>query len=351
MRIDIWTHILSPAYVEHLRAKHPRGRAPFLLAQRALHDIEFRLRVIDDQRRQGDYRQILTPMPAPLVFDTHAIAGPKLARLVRRNNDELGEIAAQHPDSFAGFVAATPIADPDAATEEAIRCVTELGAFGVQLEADAANVPLHEHRYDSLFAAMDELGAGVWLHPCRTPGAPGFAPDTASFLLWQVFGWTLDTTITISQLIFAGIYDRHPYLKLIAHHGGGLIPHCCGRIEMMPRLAGLDPSGSLTEALDRLEKEPIDYFRMVYVDTAMFGGHNGVKCVVDFFGPDRVLFGTDAPLDAHAGSHFISTTTSDLDGAIASAASRHAIFEGNAERILRTKPGARPFTPGPKSGR
>jgi aminocarboxymuconate-semialdehyde decarboxylase len=111
---------------------------------------------------------------------------------------------------------------------------------------------------------------------------------------------------------------------------------------MMPALAGLDPSGSLGQALDRLQREPIDYFKMLYVDTAMFGGKHGVRCVVDFFGPDRVLFGTDMPFDAQAGSYFIPRTTVDVAGAVDDALERDAIFDGNASRILRPKTEGRP---------
>jgi predicted TIM-barrel fold metal-dependent hydrolase len=331
MRIDIWTHLLSRTYVQHLSDQGGGGRNSFFLAQRALHDVDSRLRLVDDQ---GDYRQVLTPLPAPLAFDAQSMASPLFAEAVRRNNDELAAIAACHRDSFAGFVGATPINDPDSAIEEAIRCVRELGALGVQLEADAIGVPLHEDRYEPLFDAVEKLDAAIWLHPCRTPERPGFAPDTSPFMLWQIIGWPVDTTIAISKLIFSGIYDRHPDLKLIAHHGGGVIPHLSGRIEMMPRLAGLDPSGSLSEALDRLEREPIDYFRLLYVDTAMFGGEHGVKCVADFFGRDRVLFGSDAPFDAQGGSYFIPRTTADVGGAIETASAREEIFRGNAERVL-----------------
>lgn len=95
-------------------------------------------------------------------------SAPPLVEVVRRNNEEMAEMVAAHPDRFAGFVAATPVTDPDAVTEEAIRSVRELGAFGVQLDEDAINLPLHEDRYDPLFAAMEELRAGVWLHPFRT---------------------------------------------------------------------------------------------------------------------------------------------------------------------------------------
>jgi predicted TIM-barrel fold metal-dependent hydrolase len=244
----------------------------------------------------------------------------------------MAKIVGRHSDRFAGFAGATPLADPDAAAEEASRVVRDLGALGVQLEEDAVTFPLHEERYDPLFAVMEELGAGVWLHPFRMPATPGLPTETAPFLLWQVFGWPFDTTITVSRLVFAGIYDRHPRLKLIVHHGGALIPHFSGRVEVMPWFAGLDVG--MGEALERLQKKPIDYFKMLYVDSALFGSRHSVECIVDFFGAERVLFGTDTPMDTKGGSHFIPATISDVEGAVADEAVRAAIFEGNARRIL-----------------
>jgi len=98
--------------------------------------------------------------------------------------------------------------------------------------------------------------------------------------------------------------------------------------------------GSLGQALGRLKKQPIHYFRMlyVYVDTAMFGAQHSVRCVVDFFGPERVLFGTDAPFDAQGGSYFIPRTISDVEGAIDNKAEQSAIFEGNVRNLLGIEP-------------
>ncbi len=179
---------------------------------------------------------------------------------------------------------------------------------------------------------MEDLGAAVWLHPFRSPATRGLPPETAPFLLWQVFGWTFDTTITVARLVFAGIYDRHPRAKLIAHHGGALIPHFSGRIEMMSMATGLD--ATLAEALERLAKPPIEYFKMLYVDTAMFGAPHAVECVVDFFGAEHVLFGTDTPFDTRDGSHFIPTTIADVESAVPEGPARAAIFAGNARRLL-----------------
>ncbi|HTP23394.1 MAG TPA: amidohydrolase family protein [Solirubrobacteraceae bacterium] len=330
MKIDIWTHMLSPSYVRHLEGASQPGPGQFLLTQRPLYDIDLRRRVID---AYPGYRQILAPIPAPHVDPS--LGQPGLVELVRRNNEEMAEITSRYPEQFAGWIAATPLVDPDAATAEAARSVRELGALGVQLEEDAINLPLHEERYDPLFAAMEELDAGIWLHPYRTPATPGAPPETAPFLLWQVVGWPFDTTITVCRLMFTGLYDRHPNLKLIAHHGGGLIPHLSARFELIPHAGKLDPTGSLEEQVARLQKSPSEYLKMLYVDSAMFGAEHAVRCVIDFFGPDHVMFGSDAPFDTKGGSYFIPATISDVEGAVADDAERAMIFHGNAQRILR----------------
>lgn len=330
MRIDVWTHLLSPAYRRQIEeaGQGAPGPAAFLLANPTLYDLDQRFEVMD---RFGDYRQILAPIPGPHAY-VRRDGGREVVELVRRNNEEMAEIVRRHPDRFVGFAAATALHDPEAATEEAIRAVRELGALGVQLEEDPNGLPVHEDRYDPLFGAMEALDAGVWLHPFRTPATPGIPPESAPFLLWQVFTWVFDTTITISRLIFAGIYDRHPRLKLIAHHGGAMIPHFSGRIELIPRGTALDPQ--LNDALERLQNSPIDYFRMLFVDTAMFGSPHGVKCVVDFFGAEHVLFGTDTPFDTRGGATFIPAATSDVESAVPDAGERAGIFEDNARRLL-----------------
>jgi uncharacterized protein len=332
MKVDIWTHALSPSYVGHLEGSGQQGPGAFLLNQRALYDIDLRRSAID---AYPEYRQILAPIPAPHIFVDPTLGTAGLVQLVRRNNEEIAELVTRYPEQFAGWIAATPLADPDAATAEAVRSVRELGALGVQLEEDLINLPLHEERYEPLFAAMEQLGAGIWLHPYRTPATPGAPPETAPFLLWQVVGWTFDTTITVCRLMFAGIYDRHPDLKLIAHHGGGVIPHLAGRFDLIPLAGKLDPTGTLQEQLELLQKPPSEYLKMLYVDTAMFGGEHAVRCVADFFGSDRVMFGTDAPFDTKGGSYFIPRTISDVEEAVSDERERAMIFQHNAERILR----------------
>jgi aminocarboxymuconate-semialdehyde decarboxylase len=130
-------------------------------------------------------------------------------------------------------------------------------------------------------------------------------------------------------------------LKLIAHHGGGVISLLSGRIELIAHAGKLDPTGTLEEQLARLRKPLLEYFKMLYVDTAMFGGEHAVSCVVGFFGPERIMFGSDAPFDTKGGSYFIPRTISDVEGAVSDTAERAMIFHGNVERILGIKSGDR----------
>jgi predicted TIM-barrel fold metal-dependent hydrolase len=147
-----------------------------------------------------------------------------------------------------------------------------------------------------------------------------------------VFTWTFDTTITISRLVFNGLFDRHPSLKLIAHHGAGMIPHFSGRIAMLSRFTDMD--WKLGDDPAQLRRPPIEYFKMVYADTAMFGGAHGCRCVLESFGVDHVLFGSNAPFDSEGGRVFIPATISDVEIAAPDPAVRSAVFEGNARRLF-----------------
>ena len=116
--------------------------------------------------------------------------------------------------------------------------------------------------------------------------------------MWWCFGWPYETSVAMARLVFSGVFDRHPGLKIVTHHlGGGMIPFFDGRIG-----AGMEVLGARTsdedysKVLPSLKRPHLDYFREFYADTALFGAGNGLLCGLDFFGADRVVFATDAPL-------------------------------------------------------
>jgi hypothetical protein len=107
----------------------------------------------------------------------------------------------------------------------------------------------------------------------------------------------------MARLVFSGTFERHPGLKIITHHLGGIVPYLEGRVgygwdQLGVRTSGVDYSG----VLRTLKTRPVDHFRRFYADTAMFGAHAATRCGLEFFGADRVLFASDMPFDpTHAG--------------------------------------------------
>jgi aminocarboxymuconate-semialdehyde decarboxylase len=223
--------------------------------------------------------------------------------------------------------------DVDFSIAEAERAI-KMGAKGVQTFTNIAGHPLDEPRFRPFFAAMAAHDLPVWLHPARTSAMPDYAAEPRSrFEMWWCFGWPYETTVAMCRLVFDGIYDRHPKLKIITHHlGGGMIPYFDGRIG-----PGMDVLGSRTieedhtKVLSQLKRPHLEYFKEFYADTAMFGGTYGLPCGISFFGSERVVFATDAPL-APIPVHIKALDDLNLDAAI-----YKKIMLGNAERLLNMK--------------
>ena len=335
MKIDIFPHILPRRYFDRMLAVAPRG---LTLQKRmagipVLVDLDLRLRIMD---RYEGYVQVLTLASPPIEIVGGPETSPELARLA---NDGMAEIVASHPDRFPGFVASLPMNNPEAALREIDRALDELGATGVQVFSNVAGRPLDEPEYQLVFDRMAARGLPVWLHPARPASFPDYAAEKRSkYDLWWAFGWPYETTIAMGRLVFSGIFDRHPDLRIITHHLGAMLPYFEARAG-----GGLDQLGSRTDdpedgaALRRLRRRPLDYFRMFYGDTALFGAHRAMECGLAFFGADRVLFGTDMPFDPEQGPGFIRDTIAAMERMRATDEERAKIYEGNARRLLRLR--------------
>ena len=335
MKIDAFPHILPRKYFDRMLQVAPPGMA---LQKRmsgipVLVDLDLRLRMMD--RHEG-YVQVLTLASPPLEVVGGPGVSPDLARLA---NDEMATIVARHPDRFPGFVASLPMNNPDAAVAELDRAIDQLGATGVQVFTNVSGRPLDRPEHLMIFDRMAERRLPIWMHPARPATVADYAGEARSrYDLWWAFGWPYETSVAMGRLVFSGLFDRHPELVIITHHLGAMIPFCEGRIG-----GGLDQLGSRSDerddaaALGRLRKRPIDYFRMFYGDTALFGAWHAMESGLAFFGADHVLFGTDFPFDPEGGPGFIRDTIAAMERMRASAEDRARIYEGNARRLLRLR--------------
>jgi len=333
MKIDVFPHILPRRYFDRMLRVAPPGMA---LQKRmsgipVLVDVEERLRIMD---RYEGYVQVLTLANPPLEVVGGPGVSPELARLA---NYGMAELGAARPERSPGFVASLPMNNPDAALREIDRALDDLHATGVQIYTNVAGRPLDLPEYQLIFDRMAQRDLPIWLHPARPAAVADYAGETRSkYDMWWAFGWPYETSVAMGRLVFSGIFDRHPSLKIITHHMGAMIPFCAGRVG-----GGLDQLGTRSDdpedaaALRRLRRRPLDYFKMFYGDTALFGAWHAMESGLAFFGADHVLFGTDMPFDPEKGPGFIRETIDALDRMRATPQEKAKIYEGNAVRMLR----------------
>jgi aminocarboxymuconate-semialdehyde decarboxylase len=330
--LDVFNHFMPRAFfsrLEKLIPGHPVLRAFPQLP--ALLDLDARLRLLDEF---PGLQQILSLANPPIEL----LAGPgETPDLAREANDLLAGVCRRHPDRFPGFVAALPLNNVEASVAEAERAITQLGASGVQMYTNVRGVPLSAAEFRPIFTLMAKFDLPVWIHPIRGPQTPDYASETASEdEIWFMFGWPYETTACMTRLVFSGLFDEYPGLKIISHHMGGMIPFFSGKIKLgfSQIFYGTEQENPLA-AKRGLKRHPLDYFKMLYADTALGAEVHAVRCGHAFFGTSHALFATDAPFDAEKGRGLIRDTIASIKALGLSPQETQAIFEGNTRALLR----------------
>jgi aminocarboxymuconate-semialdehyde decarboxylase len=138
----------------------------------------------------------------------------------------------------------------------------------------------------------------------------------------------------MTRLIFTGIFDKHPKLKIITHHLGGVVPYFANRIKgTYDQYASRAPKGE-EDVTKRLKRHPYEYYKMFYADTSINCFTPALECGLAFFGADRVLFGTDMPYDVESGRKYIRGTIQSIEDIGVASEDKRKMYEGNAKRIL-----------------
>ena len=297
-------------------------------------DVDARLRMME---RYEGYVQILNiSLPPP-----EDVASPKEAvELAKIANDSLAELVYKYPDRFIAATACLPLNDMDAAMKELDRAIKELKFRGVQITTTIMDKPLDSPEFQPLFEKMNAYNLPIQLHPRTMKGGTRFldeanAPkDVIGFWAQTPYNWPFETTIAMGRLVFSGILEKYPNLKIITHHLGGVSPYHMNRVTYFMEGAemrfGVDmmPKGNFT-------KRWADYYRMFYNDTACYGATDTLMCGVKFGGADHLLFATDVPFDSTGGVRLIRETIRSVEEMDISEADRKKIFEDNARNLFR----------------
>jgi uncharacterized protein len=333
-KIDLFNHICPAGYFDRFMKIAPTlkdiGKRTRNIPM--LTDLDIRFRVMD---RFEEYQQVLSlPTPPIELFASRPTDARDLAQAA---NDGMADLVQRYPDRFPGFVAALPLNDPDAAARELHRAIDTLGARGFQMYSNVLGKPIVSDEFLPLFEAMAGYDLPIWLHPYRGADFSDYrTEDHSQYEIWWTFGWPYETSAAMSRLVFAGYFDRFPALKIITHHMGAMAPYCEGRVG-----SGWDQLGVRTSDVDysqvlkSLSRRPLDYFKMFYADTALFGAYEATVCGLRFFGADHVVFASDSPFDPEKGPMYIRETIAIVDRLPVSPAEREQIYWRNAARLLK----------------
>jgi predicted TIM-barrel fold metal-dependent hydrolase len=332
MRIDAYTHLFPSRYFQRMQELVTnKGAIKRWLNLPTLWDVDARRKMVDSF---GDYQQVLANSMPPLEF----VAGPdKTPELARLANDEFAELVAKYPDQFPAFIASLPMNNPDAAVEEATRAIAQLGARGVQIFTNVNDRPLDSPEYLAIFETMAKHDLPIWLHPTRGPGFSDYKAEKKSkYEIWWTFGWPYETSAAMARMVFSGMMDELPNLKVLAHHLGAMVPYFEGRVGPgMDQLGKRTSDEDLSLVLKRLKKRPFDYFKDFYADTAVFGSRAATVCGLDFYPTDHVLFASDSPFDPERGPGYIRDTIKVLESIEMPDEKREAICFRNAQRLFK----------------
>lgn len=321
--IDVHTHMLSEEYVRLLVEKggaysvgsapggHQavrRGGAPFMTLTPGMFDYD--LRIVEMDKAGVDVAVV--SLTCPNVYWGGEEVSARAARLV---NDQMADAARGYPGRVR-FLASLPWQYPRRAVAELERAVGE-GAVGVMVLANIDGVTLTDPRFADVWAAIDQRGLPVLVHPTAPPGVDQL--DMGRYhLAWSV-GFTFDTTLALARMILDGFFDRYSRLKIIGGHAGGYLPFLLARLDQGFR--------SFEASRETITELPSSYAPRIYVDSIVYS-KEALEFTVATFGASNVLFGTDYPHKCGQMDQMLA-----LAGELPPA-QRDAVTGGNAERIF-----------------
>lgn len=332
MIIDIYSHGFHGGYIDDLSnaggnwAKTTIDRLVARTKEDKPHIFNVTLRV-EQLDRNGIDLQMVVPFHG---MDSNLVPGDPAAKVdyakVLNNSmaqfmeDSKGRLVAGGSVPLEGF--------EQGGQQEMERAIKSLGLKAIMVLSNIGGKPLDLPEFEPFWAQAAEMGTAVSIHPTDSAGARDRSYE-AQYDLMHNFGWPFETELMVSRLVFSGIIDRYPTLKIVTHHLGGGIPFFWGRIK-----ESYDPYFQ-PKAIGRFLSKPLfDYFSRFYYDTAVGGNAPAVRCAYEVFGADQLVFATDAPFGPGTGERRLAEYPTVIKSLGLSEADNKKIFEGNARRIL-----------------
>lgn len=317
MKVALEEHFIFPEFLSYLDMAMPnvseQGRTRII---GALSDFgEQRLAAMD---AAGVGLSVLSISGPGVQGETDTAVAVKVAR---KGNDMLAEQIAKQPDRYAGF-AHLAMQDPKGAGDELERCVKELGFVGSMVNGHTNGVYLDDARYDPFWERMQDLDVPLYLHPGDSFRLP-YVLEGAPELLKPTWEWTVETSSHFLRLVFSGVFDRFPRLKVVLGHMGEALPFYLWR---------LDSRAELIVGKRPLKMAPSAYLkRNLYITTSGVCDDAPMIASLSSLGMDHVMFSVDYPYEDSA------TAGRFLDNAAVDEATREKVARLNAISLLKLR--------------
>lgn len=331
MIVDAYTHILPAGYQALLEQKiidrdMSLNSARYAQTIPTLVDLDARFRVMD---AFGDYLQVISVASPPV----HSIAPPAVTReLCQAANDELADMVLKHPNRFAAGIATLPMNDMDAALKEAERAIKDLRLRAVELGSDINGQPLDAPQFMPLYELMAELDRPIFIHPLGEMSTPDYEGEKISrYRVWTKLGWPYATALAMTRLVYGGVLEKWPDLKIVTHHCGGLIPFLAGRIDWNDDFNEM----CMGHRDIFLKEKALNYYRRFYYDTAVNGHTAALQCGKAFAGIDQMVFATDMPFDNQKGRRLIRDTIASVEQMGLNDEEKAKLYRHNAIDLLK----------------
>ncbi len=332
-KIDVYAHVVPPKIAEMLfktSANNPSLEALKTMIRNlpSISDMDARFRIMD---RQPEVTQVLSV--CGFSIEQIATNAQEASDLAQRVNDEIAELVYKYPERFAAGTAILPMNDIDLALKELDRAVNDLKFKGVILRIPINGKPVDRPEFMPLYEKMCQYNLPILWHPEGRRDRPDYADEKESkYFIWHLWGLVVETTLSMTRMVFSGVMEQFPKLKIITHHCGAMVPYFAGRIVNHYNQAEMRYNWKFKEGLT----EPhINYFRRFYNDTAILGNTPALMCAHAFCGADHLLFGTDFPFDPEIGAYGTRQTVEAIEEMTIPDAEKRKIFADNARQLLR----------------